>query len=65
MLNRLAQVIHWIGFIISVALAAAFIVDSNGIDNLLFGLFLSSVSLAAGWAIRFILTGHKGLMPWS
>lgn len=77
MLDRLAQVIHWIGFIISAFFAVFFIVglainlaDSIQMDADTMRAFAQLAYYALGalpvaWVIRFILTGHKGLMPWS
>ena len=72
MLNRFGLVIHWIGFIGSVGgigfvlfiiatedFSGASIEDWTLLAAIAFG------PLGSVWAIRFILTGHKGLMPWS
>jgi len=69
MLNRLGLVIHWLGFIASALflgiLIFALIAPNGG------GLapapvaVLTPIPFVITWVIRFILTGHKGLMPWS
>lgn len=75
MLNRFGLVIHWIGFIGSVT-AFPFLVIAIAIEIGAVGSFLNQEEgnalmalsfgpLPIGWVIRFILTGHKGLMPWS
>jgi len=75
MLNRFGLIIHWLGFIFSVffavfIIAALVITRADTLDSEAIGAFVQMLyytfgSLPGGWVIRFILTGHKGLMPWS
>ena len=74
MLNRFGLVIHWIGFIGSVTALFYLIVGiaieglpNNGSEEV-YAEALAALSfgpLPIAWVIRFILTGHKGVMPWS
>jgi hypothetical protein len=71
MLNRFAIVLHWLGFIGSVGFTGYLLwrlpiyFDQLLISDL--PIIVPGVigPLGSVWAIRFILTGHKGLMPWS
>ncbi len=72
MINRLALVLHWLGFLLGAvvfgALSLDFIVSalpggSRTINNL--GLVVPIVPLILGWVLRFILTGSKVVFPWS
>jgi hypothetical protein len=69
MLNRLGLVIHWGGFIGSVAFAGFAFWVSTQQDMTIEALPIIAAGLTGplggAWVIRFILTGHKGLMPWS
>ena len=69
MLNRFGLVIHWIGFIASALflgiLIFALIAPNGGGVAPIPSAVLTPIPLVITWAIRFILTGHKGLMPWS
>jgi hypothetical protein len=77
MLNTFAIVLHWLGFIGSVGFTGLyltglyiFVTPKYGFSSIEFEYWIQLVAAAFGplgsaWAIRFILTGHKGLMPWS
>ena len=70
MLERLALVIHWIGFAIgTVGLLSVVMPFFNSSDDraiVLIGLSALAflVPLTCGWLIRFILTGNKPFLPW-
>ena len=80
MLSRLGLVIHWLGFLAGVATAVALLinpVEDSIYDNPPYvtyeinwlqtaGLILALLVVATciGWAINFILTGHKSPLPW-
>jgi hypothetical protein len=68
MLNRLGLVIHWIGFIVSLLPAfLLFAISGDNNDGLGVAVYVALILISngLGWSARFILTGHKGLMPWS
>ena len=68
MLDRLALVIHWIGFAIG-ALVGVFmlLVFLNG-TNVAVPIFVAALSFivphTCGWLVKFILTGNKSFFPW-
>jgi multisubunit Na+/H+ antiporter MnhF subunit len=71
MLNRFGLVIHWLGFIGSVGFTGYVLwrlliyFDQFLISDLWIIVLGVIGPLGSVWVIRFILTGHKGLMPWS
>ena len=70
MLNRFCLVVHWIGFIVAVVVGgfALWVIatsDLNSLDEWILIAIIAFGTLGSVWVIRFILTGHKGLMPWS
>ena len=67
MLERLALVIHWIGFIIGAVSFLAFtltFMTAGSFWYLLSGVMFGIGPHLCGWLIRFILTGNKSFFPW-
>jgi hypothetical protein len=62
MLERLALVIHWIGFIIGVwaLVGVVFMME----ENLAFGALSFMVPHTCGWLVKFIFTGNGSFFPW-
>jgi hypothetical protein len=61
MIERLALVLHWVGFI-CLSFAVVFGVILQSLTNTA---FYSLLLIAAGaWPIQFILTGDKSIFPW-
>ena len=70
MKERLADVLHWIGFTIAVY-AVGWIVWENwccwGFPSLArWDVIPKAIvpALGAGWALKYVLTGRKGFFPW-
>ena len=61
MIERLALVLHWVGFI-SLSFAALFGVILQSLTNAEFYSLL--LITTAAWPIQFILTGNKSIFPW-
>jgi len=61
MIERLALVLHWVGFI-SLSFAAFFGVILQSLTNTEFYSLL--LITTAAWPIQFILTGNKSIFPW-
>jgi|TARA_B100001142_G_C14138123_1_gene579557 hypothetical protein len=61
MIERLALVLHWVGFI-CLSFAAFFGVILQSLANTEFYSLLLIAALA--WSIQFILTGNKSIFPW-
>ena len=61
MIERLALVLHWIGFI-CLLFAVVFGVILQSLINTEFYLLLL-ITIAA-WSVQFILTGNKSIFPW-
>ena len=60
--GRLALVVHWIGFFISLSIAYLVIVEDTSMPlwgNILLVLFPNTV----GWLINFIFTGNGKFFP--
>ena len=61
MIERLALVLHWVGFI-CLLFAVVFGVILQSLINTEFYLLLL-ITIAA-WSVQFILTGNKSILPW-
>lgn len=69
MLNSIAAAVHWSGFVISINILIILITvytktdvwAGNAPDK---GILMLMAPPVLGWAIRFILTGHKSPRPW-
>ncbi len=61
MIERLALVLHWVGFI-CLLLATLFGVIFQSLTNTEFYSLLLVV--LAAWPMQFILTGNKSIFPW-
>ena len=55
-LKRLTNVIHWLGFLV---LLAGLLTREWAI------VLLCGFVLTGSWAIKYVLTGRKGLFPWN
>ena len=62
MIERLALVIHWVGFICLPLLLLLAGVLSNSRDE--YVLWMIGWIILLHWPIKFILTGNKAIFPW-
>ena len=61
MIERLALVIHWVGFLCLLLAVCYGVILQSLIDTEFYSLLLTAV---AAWPIKFILTGNKAIFPW-
>jgi hypothetical protein len=61
---RLANVIHWIFFLLALAIVRAAVRDSFDPEQNLQRVFNIVLFLLSGWGIKYALTGRKGFFPW-
>jgi hypothetical protein len=62
MIERLALVIHWIGFIVGVWALVGIVFMME--ENLAFAAFFFMVPHTCGWLVKFIFTGNGSFFPW-
>ncbi len=61
MIERLALVIHWVGFLCLLLAVFYGVILQSLTDTEFYSLLLTAV---AAWPIKFILTGNKAIFPW-
>ena len=61
MIERLALVIHWVGFLCLLLAIFYGVILQSLTDTEFYSLLLTAV---AAWPIKFILTGNKAIFPW-
>ena len=61
MIERLALVIHWVGFLCLLFAIFYGVILQSLTDTEFYSLLLTAV---AAWPIKFILTGNKAIFPW-
>lgn len=68
MIERLANVIYWVGCIVLLAcsgMVVSLLLDEGWSDDLvLLWLFMGVLPWALAYSIRYILSGAKSLKPW-
>ena len=69
-IQRLALLIHWVGFLFGVSFGALFIyldrIDNSSVGDVAVFIGLGSyiAAHASGWIVSFLLTGNKSIWPW-
>ena len=64
MIERLASVLHWIGFLISIFIVVMTISFSDPNDYLIY-FVIALVPNTIGWLIKYIFTGDGNFFPFN
>ena len=64
MIERLASVTHWIGFLISIFILVMTIPSSDPNDYLIY-FVIALVPNTVGWLIKYIFTGDGNFFPFN